>query len=63
MKYKVHLFQIKGENVLYELEQFLNDLVGEVITIIPKIKKLSLAQIYGVTERVDYLLIVEKISN
>ena len=62
MNYKVHVFKIDGENVLYELEQFLNHLEGEVVSIIPKIKKLSLAQIYGITERVDYLLIVEKIA-
>ena len=62
MNYKVHVFKIEGENVPYELEQFLNNLEGEVVSIIPKIKKLSLPQIYGITERVDYLLIVEKIA-
>jgi hypothetical protein len=62
MKYKVHVFKLDGENLLYALEQFLNNLEGEVVSIIPKIKKLSLAQIYGITERVDYLLIVEKIA-
>lgn len=60
MKYKVHVFKMDGENVLYELEQFLNNLKGDVVSIIPKIKRLSLAQIYGITARVDYLLIVEK---
>jgi hypothetical protein len=45
MKYKVHFFKISGENDVYELEQFLNNLYGEVISIIPKIKKLSLPQI------------------
>ena len=63
MKYKVHFFKISGENDVYELEQFLNNLDGEVISIIPKIKKLSLPQIYGITARVDYLLIVEKLAN
>jgi len=60
MKYKVHLFQLKGENTLFELEQFLNNLKGEVVSILPKIKKNSLPQIYGITERVDYFIIVEK---
>ena len=48
---------------MYELERFLNNLIGDVISIIPKIKKLSLPQIYGITSRVDYLLIVEKLAN
>ena len=61
MKYKVHPFKMNGDNALFELEHFLNSLNGEVISIIPKIKKLSLPQIYGITNRVDYLLIVEKI--
>ena len=63
MKYRVHVFRISGENDVYELERFLNNLDGEVISIIPKIKKLSLPQIYGITARVDYLLIVEKLTN
>ena len=63
MKYKVHIFEIKGDDDVYKLEQFLNNLNGEVISIIPKIKKLSLPQIYGITSSVDYLLIVEKLAN
>jgi hypothetical protein len=34
------------------LEKFLNGFEGEVISIIPAIKKGSLAQIYGVTEKI-----------
>ena len=60
MKYKVHLFKMSGENALFELENFLNTLKGEVVSILPKIKKMSLPQIYGITERVDYLIIIEK---
>jgi hypothetical protein len=63
VKYKVHVFKISGGNDVYELERFLNNLDGEVISIIPKIKRMTLPQIYGVTGRVDYLLIVEKIAN
>jgi len=43
------------------LEDFLNSLKGEVVSIIPNNKKVNLAQIYGVTRKVDFLLIVEKI--
>lgn len=40
----------------------MNGLEGEVISIIPKIKKLTLPQIYGITSRVDYLLVVERLA-
>jgi len=39
MKYKVHRLEIKMENGQNKLEQFLNNLEGEVVSIIPNIKK------------------------
>jgi len=60
MKYKVHRFEIKMEKDQNKLEQFLNNLEGEVVTIIPNNKKISLFQIYGITSKIDFLLIVEK---
>ena len=60
-KYRVHRFELKGDNIYNKLEKFLNELDGEVISIIPDIKKCSLPQLYGITARVDFLLIVEKI--
>ena len=63
MKYRVHRLEIKGKDMQNHLEQFLNNLEGEVVSIIPNIKKNSLPQIYGVTARVDYLMIVVKIGN
>ena len=60
-KYRVHRLEVKGEDIYTKLEDFLNSLGGEVISIIPNIKKSSLSQRYGVTEKVDFLLIVEKI--
>ncbi len=43
-----------------KLELFLNNLKGEIISIIPNNKKTTLAQIYGVTSKIDFLLIIEK---
>lgn len=60
-RYRVHRLEVKGEDIFNKLEQFLNELEGEVVSIIPNIKKGSLPQIYGVTEKVDFLMIVEKI--
>jgi hypothetical protein len=62
MRYKVHRLDIKRENIQARLEQFLNDLEGEVVTIIPNIKKTTLSQFYGIAGKIDFLLIVEKIK-
>ena len=62
-KYRVHRLEVKGNDMQNHLEQFLNDLEGEVVSIIPNIEKGSLSQIYGVTARVDVLMVVEKIGN
>lgn len=62
MKYRVHRLEIKGKDMQTTLEQYLNGLEGEVISILPSIKKASLPQIYGVSEKVDFLMIVEKLK-
>lgn len=62
-KYRVHRLEIKGKDIQIHLEQFLNDLEGDVVSILPALKKGSLPQFYGVTEKVDFLIIVEKISD
>ena len=62
MKYKVHNLEVNMEKDQSKLKDFLNNLGGEVVSIIPNIKKLSLFQIYGASSRVDSLLIVEKIK-
>ena len=61
-KYKVHRFEINGDEIYNKLEQFLNSLKGEIVSILPNIKKGSLPQIYGVTGKVDNLIIVEMIK-
>jgi len=50
------------ENDQGKLEHFLNNLEGEVVSIIPNIKKTSVFQIYGITRKIDFLLIIEKIK-
>lgn len=63
MKYKVHRFEIHMDKDQQRLENFLNSLKGEVVSIIPNNKNMSLAQVYGFSRRVDFLLIVEKTAN
>ena len=58
MSYRVHRFDINMEADAAKLEAFLNGLDGEVVSIIPNVRKTTLAQIYGATRKVDFLLIV-----
>jgi hypothetical protein len=60
MKYRVHRFGIKMTQDQNKLEQFLNNLEGEVVTIVPNIKPTF--QGMGATAKVDFLLIVEKVG-
>jgi len=58
MKYKVHKLDIKLAREPDRLEQFLNNLKGEVISIIPDVKTLFLC--YG--SKVSSILIIEKVK-
>jgi len=62
MEYKVHHFPISMKNDKDRLEVFLNNLQGDVITIIPNIEKTTLTQIYGHAEKIYFLLIIEGIE-
>jgi hypothetical protein len=57
MKYRVHRFELKMTSDQSKLEQFLNNLEGEVAAIIPNIT-------LGLTApHIDFLLIVEKLHS
>ena len=58
MKYKVHRIEVKNENMQEKLEQYLNKLGGEVVSIIPNVRPTF--QLMGATAKIDYILIVEK---
>ncbi|MFH1286813.1 MAG: hypothetical protein ABII02_03615 [Candidatus Magasanikbacteria bacterium] len=59
-KYKVHRIDVKSDNMQDYLEQFLNNLDGEVLSVIPNVKPTF--QLMGATAKVDFLLIVERTS-
>jgi hypothetical protein len=59
MKYRVHRFQIKMNEDQAKLEQFLNNMEGDIVSIIPNVKPTFLWM--GATAKVDFLFIVEKI--
>jgi len=44
------------------LEEFLNSLKGDVVSIIPNSKKMSLLQIYGISTKIDFVYVVERIK-
>jgi hypothetical protein len=58
MKYRVHRFEIKMTKDQAKLEQFLNSLEGEVVTIIPNVGPVA----FSMHAHVDFLLIVEKVG-
>ncbi|MFH1307811.1 MAG: hypothetical protein ABIH72_03080 [archaeon] len=58
MKYRVHKLDIKIVRESDRLENFLNNLKGEVVAIIPDVKSFFL--FYGA--KVNSILIVEKIK-
>jgi len=59
IKYKVHRINVKVDNMQVKLEQFLNNLEGEVVSIIPNVTPQFLT--YGA--KIDFLLIIEKIKS
>lgn len=61
MHYKVHRFEVDMEKDQGKLEEYLNRLKGEVVSIIPNVAKTTFIQIYGLTRKIDFLLIVEKV--
>ena len=60
MKCRVHRIEVNSDNMQEKLEQYLNKLDGEVISVVPNVKPTLM--ILGETAKVDYLLIEEKIK-
>ncbi len=57
MKYRVHRFDLRMTADQSKLEQFLNSLEGEIITVIPNVT-ISFFWIH----KVDFVLIVERLD-
>ncbi|GAP43344.1 hypothetical protein TBC1_111497 [Lentimicrobium saccharophilum] len=58
MKYRVHRIEVNSDNMQEKLEQFLNKLDGEVISVIPNVRPTF--QLMGATSKIDFVLVVEK---
>ncbi len=59
MKYRVHQIDVKKDTAQEKLERFLNQLDGEVLSVVPYVTPTF--QGMGATAKVDFLLIVEKV--
>jgi len=57
-EYKVHRIEVKSDNMQEKLENFLNNLQGEIVSIIPNVRPTF--QLMGATAKIDYVLVVEK---
>ena len=60
MQFKVHQLVINKDDPQEKLEQFLNELQGELVSVVTHIKPTF--QLMGATATVDYLLIIEKLK-
>ena len=60
MRYKVHKLEINMEKDQSILEQFLNNLEGEIISIIPNVKPTF--QGMGATAKINFLYIIENVK-
>ena len=58
MKYQVHRLEVNEGSVQEKLERFLNQLEGEVLSVIPY--TIPTFQGMGATSKVNFLLIVER---
>jgi hypothetical protein len=60
MSYRVHHLEVTRSNMQEKLEKFLNNLNGEVISVLPDVRPTF--QLMGATAKIDFLLIIEKIK-
>ena len=60
MKYRVHRFNVKMSQDYEKLEEFLNGLEGELVTIIPNVRPHF--TMGGMGAKVSFLYIVERLG-
>ncbi len=59
MSYIVHRFDLKMEKDQVKLEDYLNRIKGEIVSIIPNVKPTF--QLMGATAQINFLYIIEKV--
>jgi hypothetical protein len=60
MKYRVHRIDVKKDNMQEKLENFINNMDGELISVIPDVRPTF--QGMGATAKIDFILVIEKLK-
>ena len=58
MNYRVHRIDVKTDNMQEKLENFINKMDGDLISVIPNVRPAF--QGMGGTAKIDFILVVEK---
>ena len=60
MNYRVHRIDVKTDNMQEKLENFINKMDGDLISVIPNVRPTFRGM--GATAKIDFILIVEKLK-
>jgi len=60
MKYRVHRIDVKPDNMQEKLENFINKMDGDLISVVPDVRPTF--QGMGATAKIDFILVVEKLK-
>ena len=60
MKYRVNRIDVKTGDMQEKLENFINKMDGDLISVIPNVKPTFMMM--GATAKVNYILVVEKLK-
>jgi hypothetical protein len=60
MKYRVHRIDVNRDNMQVKLENFINKMDGELISVIPDVRPTF--QGMGATAKIDFILVIEKLK-
>ena len=60
MKYRIHRLDVNRDNMQEKLESFINNLDGELISVMPDVRPTFRAM--GATAKVDFILVIEKLK-
>lgn len=60
MKYRVHRIDVKSDNMQEKLENFINKMEGDLISVFPDVRPTF--QGMGATSKIDFILVIEKLK-
>lgn len=60
MKYRVHRIDVNRDNMQEKLENFINRMDGELISVMPDVRPTFRAM--GATAKIDFILVIEKLK-